>query len=517
MNRKYMYRGIIASSGTVLDTAFVLLIAFALLFTTACQPAEETRFDAEPEVRVLLINTLDEFALTAPGPVTITDQSTGAAIDSDTGIADPDIRDEVREDAHAAPTPLVFRLDGDAVTVTRGGKELIAGRWLTVATDTEFTIADVPYGINWWWGGTEDRIYEGELHVHVNGDGDLEAVLHLPMEEYLKGVIPYEIGPDSPLQALMAQAVAARAEIVQTLLTGKYQGEHHDVCAEVECQVFAGNHRRTARSDSAVTLTRGEVLMYGAEVIDAYYASNCGGMSERVEKVWPWRGGPKPYLVALPDTDRREYYRDTNMRETGGRETGSGETERVTENREPGHSDQPGERGHAHAYESGRASAGGMELIDPQADIVAWLDNPPESWCNPYIHTQLPEWSKANFRWERRVANDEFEPEFRGLDSLEIVERGESGRLHRIRAWRYGQAQELDYELAIRQMIHPPLRSSAFTWSREDNDWLFRGAGWGHGVGMCQSGAISQAWQGYGYDRILRHYFPGTRLERLYD
>ena len=466
-----------------------------LLIAAACRPAPVARFDAEPEVRVLLINTLDEFVFTSPVPVTITDQSTGAAFDSDTGIADPDIRDEVREDADAEPVPLVFRLDGDAVTVTRGGKELIAGRWLTVETDTEFTIADVPYGINWWWGGTEDRLYQGELHVHVNRDGDLEAVLHLPMEEYLKGVIPYEIGPDSPLQALMAQAVAARAEIVQTLLTGKYQGEHHDVCAEVECQVFAGNHRRSARSDSAVTLTRGEVLMHGDEVIDAYYASNCGGMSERVEKVWPWRSGPKPYLVALPDTDRRENYRDTNTREMGDRETGHTE-ERVRDSRD---SDED------------------RALIDPQADIAAWLDNPPESWCNPYIHTRLPEWSKANFRWERQVGNDEFEPEFRGLDSLEIVERGESGRLHRVRAWRDGQAQELDYELAIRQMIHPPLRSSAFTWSRVDGDWLFRGAGWGHGVGMCQSGAISQAWQGYGYDRILQHYFPGTRLERLYE
>ena len=468
------------------------ITALLMMLTAACQPSTETRFDSEPEVRVLLINTLEGFELTASGPVTITDKSTGAAIESDTGIADAGIRDNVLEDEDAASTPLVFRLDGDVITVTRAGEELVAGRRLMLSAESEFIIADVPYGINWWWGGTEDRSYDGELHVHVNSGGDLEAVLHLPMEEYLKGVIPYEIGPESPLQALKAQAVAARAEIVQTLLTGKYQGEHHDVCAEVECQVFAGNHRRTARSDSAVTLTRGEVLMFGEEVIDAYYASNCGGMSERVEKVWPWRGGPKPYLIALPDTDRREINPGQNTRGSG-----SGEN--------------------SHAEHDSRASGRGADLIDPQTDIVAWLDNPPESWCNPYIHTNLPGWSKANFRWERRIGDDEFEPEFRGLDSLEIVERGESGRLHRVRAWRGGEAQELDFELAIRQMVHPPLRSSAFTWSRVDGDWLFRGAGWGHGVGMCQSGAISQAWQGYGYDRILQHYFPGTRLERLYE
>ena len=266
-----------------------------------------------------------------------------------------------------------------------------------------------------------------------------------------------------------------------------------------------------------MALTRGEVLIYGDEVIDAYYASNCGGMSERVEKVWPWRGGPKPYLVALPDTGRREYHPGADARKAGDRENGYGETESVAGYREAGQTGQTGTTGQTdHAEEYGRSSDG-MGLIDPQKDIVGWLENPPESWCNPYIHTRLPDWSKANFRWERRVSGDEFEPEFRGLDSLEIIERGESGRLHRVRAWRDGQAQKLDYELAIRQMIHPPLRSSAFTWSRDDGDWLFRGAGWGHGVGMCQSGAISQAWQGYGYNRILRHYFPGTRLERLYE
>ena len=462
--------------------------ALLLLLAVACGTPPDAGFNAEPEVRVLIIHTLDEFQLTGPVPFTITDQSTGASINSDTGIADPDIRDEVREDvdADADAIPLMVRLAGDVITVARGQEQVITGRWLRLTSDAEFTIADVPYGINWWWGGSEDRTYEGELHVHVNRDGNLEAVLHLPLEEYLKGVIPYEIGPDSPLQALKAQAVAARAEIVQTLLTGKYQGENHDVCAEVECQVFAGNHRRTVRSDSAVVLTRGEVLMHGDEVIDAYYASNCGGMSERVEKVWPWRGGPKPYLVALPDTEDRAIDPEMDGRETADRGT------------------------------AGQATGGHNEPIDPQADITTWLENPPESWCNPYIHTRLPEWSKANFRWERRVGGDEFEPEFRGLDSLEIVERGESGRLHHVRAWRDGQAQDLDYELAIRQIIHPPLRSSAFTWSRDGEDWLFRGAGWGHGVGMCQSGAISQAWQGYDYNRILQHYFPGTRLERLY-
>jgi SpoIID/LytB domain protein len=340
-----------------------------------------------------------------------------------------------------------------------GGAWQSADLWVT-SKDNTFLIHDVPFGVGWWWGGSEHRTYEGQLHVYATADGGLDAVLHLPMETYLKGVIPYEIGPDSPLHSLMAQAVAARSEIVQTMITGKYRGEHHDVCADVECQVFAGNNRRSARSDSAVVLTRGEVLIHGTEVIDAYYASNCGGMSEVVEKVWPWRGGPKPYLIS-------------------------------------------------------RYDGNGSAPVSPMLNIDQWLDHPPDSWCNPYVHTELPSWSKANFRWSRQVRLEDFSEGFRQADSLEVVERGASGRIHRLNVWQEGRVTELDFELAVRQMVHPPLRSSAFRWTQTESGYLFEGAGWGHGVGMCQSGAVAQAITGRTYDVILEHYFPGTRLQSV--
>ncbi|MCC5926328.1 MAG: SpoIID/LytB domain-containing protein [Bacteroidetes bacterium] len=346
------------------------------------------------------------------------------------------------------------------VTDRDGGIWQASELWLE-SVDPEFLVEDVPFGVGWWWGGREHRTYEGRLHVYVDASGRLDAVLHLPMETYLKGVIPYEIGPESPLEALKAQAVAARSEIVQTMVTGKYRGEFHDVCADVECQVFAGNIRRSARSDSAVVLTRAEVLVDGIDVIDAYYASNCGGMSEVVEKVWPWRGGPKSYLISRYD----------------------------------GVDPAPS---------------------DPRIDIDAWLDNPPESWCNPHIHTELPSWSKANFRWTREMGPEDFSEGFQAVDSLQVVERGASGRIHRLIVWQEGRATELDFELAIRQMVHPPLRSSAFRWRQTGERFVFEGAGWGHGVGMCQSGALSQALTGRTYDVILEHYFPGTQLHRVF-
>ncbi|MBP3191297.1 SpoIID/LytB domain-containing protein [Natronogracilivirga saccharolytica] len=398
-------------------------------------------FPEEPAVRVLLINTLAEFVL----------QSSGKVVISGSG----------QEHEIPAGSEIRFQQKKGELLLFADGETLANDVHFRMKTDSSFTIRDVPYGINWWWGGREDRIYQGELNIYTGDEENLKAVLHLPMERYMKGVVPYEIGPESPLGALKAQSVAARTEIVQALLTGKYEGEHYDVCAEVECQVFAGDHRRSSRSDSSVTLTRGEVLEFEGAVADAYYASNCGGKSERVEKVWPWRSGPKPYLVSGFDQ-----------------------------------ADDP--------------------PTDPQDDIETWLEEPPESWCNPYIHTDLPEWSKANFRWEREIADSDFTEDFRGLDSLEIIERGESGRLHRIRAWKNGEAEKLDYELAIRQMVKPPLRSSAFVYSRTDTSWVFRGAGWGHGVGMCQSGAISQINSGYDYRQVIDHYFPGTSVVTVY-
>ena len=398
-------------------------------------------FSEEPEVRVLLINTLSGFDL----------ESNGKAV-----ISSPDEEYEI-----PAGTEIRFQQKKEELLVYVDGEILAMDVFFQMKTDSSFTIRDVPYGINWWWGGREDRIYQGELNIYSGDDENLKAVLHLSMERYMKGVVPYEIGPDSPLGALKAQSVAARTEIVQALLTGKYEGDQFDVCSEVECQVFAGDNRRSERSDSSVSLTRGEVLEFEGEVADAYYASNCGGKSERVEKVWPWRSGPKSYLVSRYDQ-----------------------------------ADDP--------------------EMDPQTETESWLEHPPASWCNPHIHTDLPEWSKANFRWEREVTDSDFISEFRGLDSLEIIERGESGRLHRIRAWKNGEAEKLDYELAIRQMVKPPLRSSAFVYNRTDTSWVFLGAGWGHGVGMCQSGAISQINSGYDYRQVLDHYFPGTSVVPVY-
>ena len=117
-------------------------------------------------------------------------------------------------------------------------------------------IKNIPFGVGWWWENKEDRTYEGEFHFYVTNENKFEIVIHLPLEEYLKGVVPYEIGGDSPLEAIKAQAVAARSEAIMALTSNLYRGEHHDLTSDVECQVFSGNKKRTEVSNRAVVETK---------------------------------------------------------------------------------------------------------------------------------------------------------------------------------------------------------------------------------------------------------------------
>lgn len=333
-------------------------------------------------------------------------------------------------------------------------------------------IKNVPYGIGWWWEGNEDRVYEGDFDIYINADKKFDVIITLPLEKYLCGVVPYEIGSDAPPEALKAQVIAARSETVEALITKKYTGDNFDLCADVECQVFAGNNKRTAITDQAVYDTRGLCLFYGDDVIGAYYASNCGGISENVENVWPERSGSVPYWSSHFDSDK--------------------------------------------------------ELpFNPQSNPEEWIESNPDVYCNPYFHPDLPSWSKNNFRWQVEMTVKELTANINEIKNIGVVkdiipvERGKSGRI--IKAKFIGDVDSLilNSELEIRKIKKPPFRSSCFIVdkiiSSDGNDkFLFKGAGWGHGVGMCQSGAVARAYSGQTFTEILNHYFQSTEIKKVY-
>ena len=318
------------------------------------------------------------------------------------------------------------------------------------------------------------HIYEGILEVFPGEGGMLEAVLALPMEEYLKGVVPYEIGPDSPMEALCAQAVAARSEAFVALVTRKYAGSHYDICSDVNCQVFRGNERRSPGSDEAVLLTRGHVLLYEGQPISAYYASNCGGHSEDIRNVWSDRLKEQAYWDSAGFDGPESQSLDLSQEE----------------------------------------------------DLRAWLDQDPDVYCNPRKY-KIPEWAHKNFRWMREVSAEDLTKWVAGKKDIgRVIEirplkRGVSGRLVELEFVGENGSLILGPELKIRRLFSPSLKSGAFIIDpqgppQRPDRFLIRGAGSGHGVGMCQTGAIGMANDGKTFRQILQHYYPRAEVKALY-
>ncbi len=263
-------------------SGLLVLAAVPALFTVGAASVEE-----EPMVGVRIVYTLDEIKATPSESyyLRVFDEETRVTLEP--------------------AQPLVIKTDGAAITATSGDKELLKGAVLDLTPGSpagSLTIEKVPYGIGWWWAGVEDRDYEGKIQIRINENKKLDVVVTLPIEEYLRGVVPSEIGGDSPAEALKAQAVAARSETVTALRKRTYAGDHYDMCADVECQVYSGTKKRTEATDAAIKATRGLVLTYKDEPIPAFYASNCGGCSEDAWNVWPSRTGPVPYWSSRFDT-----------------------------------------------------------------------------------------------------------------------------------------------------------------------------------------------------------------------
>ena len=410
-------------------------------------------FPHEPTVRVRVINTLDTLNMSLTGGWSLeTDNAVTTFLDS-SSILLIHVNDQIKVmDSTGVLTPgnLSFRLKG--------------------LSDSSYAlIKSVPYGVGWWWAGIEDRIYEGALHIYVDSDKAMSVTVELPLETYLKGVVPYEIGPTSPLEALKAQAVAARSEAIIALTSQLYNGEQHDLTSDVECQVFSGNKRRSMASDQAVDETRGLILSENGQAMNAYYASNCGGRNELINNVWPGRTQLASYKVSLPD----------NVTRKGPRLSKNWKAKR-------------------------------------------WIKASPTVFCNPELEPALPGWSKKNFRWERKFNLAELTKMLSGdqdlgvFKKIKVMARGESGRIFKARLVFTNGSFTIDGELALRQLFSPSLRSSNFYLKKRGDTVTFYGAGWGHGVGMCQSGAIAQASHGAGFEELLKHYYTRAVLLNIY-
>lgn len=314
--------------------------------------------------------------------------------------------------------------------------------------------------------GDKGRIsgsYAGRVYVTLDRHGSMAVVNAVPENKLLAGLIPAEIFPSAPEEALKAQAVAARGELLSKIGT-RHIGDPYRLCSQTHCQVYAGVGRETARTTAAVEATRGEVLFEGEDLADPVYSANCGGHGENNENAWP-------DMPALP-----------SLR---------------------GHRDAPARADDPYAH----------GITD--ANVAAFIDKPPTAFCG-----QARLGVGDRFRWTVTRSAAELESmlgKYRlgPVRSIEVLERGVSGRARAVRVTGATGSEAIRGELRIRQAFGN-LRSSLFVVEMQSGSAVFRGAGFGHGVGMCQTGAVGMAETGKSYREILRHYYPGTTLRKLW-
>ncbi|MDD2420261.1 MAG: SpoIID/LytB domain-containing protein [Bacteroidales bacterium] len=372
-----------------------------------------------------------------------------------------------------------------------------------------FMLKDVTIGINFHWERKEDQVFKGALKFIVE-DGKLTAVNLLGVEEYLTSVISSEMSATASLELLKAHAVISRSWLLAQIEKNKeivgsdsaysamsdngdelirwYDREDHvnfDICADDHCQRYQGVTRAsTEMVRKAIEQTRGELLMFDGKICDARYSKSCGGVFEEFQNCW--EDIKYPYLVAKRDLPQ----------------------------------------------------GSAMPNLTIEENAREWITSSPESFCNTSDNKILSQvlnnydQETVNFyRWQVQYSANELSElvkrrsgtDYGLISDLVPVQRGTSGRLVKLRIVGSKKTKTIGKELEIRRSLSEShLYSSAFVVDKVANeitgetDFVLRGAGWGHGVGLCQIGAAVMGEKGYGYNEILLHYFIGASIEKRY-
>lgn len=373
-------------------------------------------------------------------------------------------------------------------------------------TSAFFELKDVTIGINFHWERKEVQRFGGTLRIIIEVD-KLTAVNVISIEEYLTSVISSEMSATASLELLKAHAVISRSWLMDKLYVKNqaygisrqnktssssyisdssiikwYDHEAHtnfNVCADDHCQRYQGITRAsTSQAVEAVTSTRGEVLMHDGKICDARFSKCCGGAFEEFQNCW--ENVPHPYLIGGRDSKTETSLPDLTI----------------------------------------------------ESEAVKWIRTSPAAFCNTQdkkvlgqVLNNYDQETVDFYRWKVSYSQQELSELIRkrsGIDFGEIidlipVERGTSGRIIRLKIIGTLRTVTIGKELEIRRTLSSShLYSSAFVIDKENQRFIIIGAGWGHGVGLCQIGAAVMGEQGYNYKEILSHYYPGSSLEKQY-
>lgn len=389
------------------------------------------------------------------------------------------------------------------------GKTYRQLEFLPQSDEASFSLYDVTIGVNFHWERKETQMFLGKLKFIVNGNS-VCAVNELPVERYLESVISSEMSATSSLELLKAHAVISRswllvqmqnrrkgettAHVAASEIQGNgelirwYDREDHtlfDVCADDHCQRYQGITKETsAHVAEAIRQTAGQVLTDEDEICDARFSKCCGGETEEFQ--YCWENLRKPYLVALRDAPQQE----------------------------------------------------ALDLT-VEANAVRWIRSSPESFCNTrdakvlsQVLNNYDQETSDFYRWRveytqqqvQQLLTEKLGIDFGAIVDLIPVERGTSGRLSKLRIVGEKLTLVIGKELEIRRALSKShLYSSAFVVDAFDRNeqgipkrFALIGAGWGHGVGLCQIGAAVMGERGYSYKEILLHYYPGAIIKQIY-
>jgi stage II sporulation protein D len=371
--------------------------------------------------------------------------------------------------------------------------------------DTDsMSLSDVTIGIGFHWQKKETQVFRGGLKLISTPEG-ITAINIVPVEDYLISVISSEMKATSSLEMLKAHAVISRSWLLAQIEKSKdlipektiypssacsdeeivrwYDREDHryfDVCADDHCQRYQGITRiSTEIAEKAVRLTAGEVLMYDQKLCDTRFSKCCGGVTELFANAW--EPVNHPYLQRVYDADAKQNTIPDLTREDNAR---------------------------------------------------AWILSDPPAFCNTTdeqaLSQVLNDYDRSThdfYRWKVTYKTDELGEliksrtgiDFGTISDLVPIERGVSGRIIRLKIIGSKKTMIIGKELEIRKALSKThLYSSAFVVEKVAEGFVLHGAGWGHGVGLCQIGAAVMGSKGYTYHQILAHYFCGAELKKKY-
>jgi SpoIID/LytB domain protein len=406
--------------------------------------------------------------------------------------------------------------DNQVVTFSEGGilwnESLYRELTFTPQDDqNSFSLYDVTIGLNYHWERQETQVFSGTLKLVVDEE-KIVAINILPVEEYLTSVISSEMNANSSMELLKAHAVVSRSWLFAQIekrkaLSGKDEGffsftktkeeyirwydrEDHtifDVCADDHCQRYQGITKATnATVAEAVKATRGRLLMYDKKICDARYSKCCGGATEEFENCW--ENTHYPYLSSIRDTDKEE-----NLP---------------------------------------------LPDLTKEEEAERWIRKAPKSFCDTHdkkilsqILNNYDQETTDFYRWKVRYTQAELaelirtntKSDYGDIIDLIPVQRGPSGRICKLKIVGTLKTFTIGKEMEIRRVLsNSHLFSSAFVVDKGEvkegipQNFILSGAGWGHGVGLCQIGAAVMGEKGYSYEEILLHYYKGAEIRKFY-